>query len=90
MDDKLKASLERFLEAFETVFDKDWVHTKEMLGVYNSVREQEENAEDEEDDVIYIISPDGTFLKPNVDDETEDWGYRGELPAAYRQLKEQL
>ncbi len=90
MDDKLKASLERFLESFETVFDKDWSYTKEKLGIYNTLSEQDENAADEEDDIIYTISPDGTFLNPKVDDETEDWGSRGELLSAYRQLKELL
>jgi hypothetical protein len=28
-----------------------------------------------------------TFLKPGLDDETEDWGARGELLEKYRSLK---
>lgn len=29
----------------------------------------------------------GTFLKPELDDESEDWGSRGKLPENYRKLK---
>lgn len=90
MEKQLKITLERFINAFETVFDKDWDYTKEMLGVYKGVNEQGEAGKDADDDTIYIISPDGTFLNPKVDDEIEDWGYRGELLTAYRQLKKLL
>ena len=90
MDDKLKTSIERFLKAFEAVFDKDWAYTKEMLGATNETKEQAENAKSAGLEPIHIISPEGTFLNPKVDDETEDWGYRGELLLAYRELKELL
>lgn len=90
MDKELKSTLERFIDAFENVFDTDWAYTKEMLGVYNGTNEQRESEKKGDDDIIYIISPDGTFLNPKVDDETENWGYRGELLAAYRQLKHKI
>lgn len=44
MDDKLKVAVEKFLNAFETVFDKDWAYTKEMLGIVDETEEQARNA----------------------------------------------
>jgi hypothetical protein len=91
MDKKLRASMERFINAFETVFDRDWDYTKEMLGITDETEEQRQNAKDMGlGEPIYIIAPDGTFLNPKVDDEIEDWGSRGELLYAYRELKKLL
>jgi hypothetical protein len=70
-----------FLEAFEAVFDNDWAYTKEMLGIYDV-----NNTEYHED----IISPHGTFLHPQVEDEVNDWGNRAFLLQNYRKLKESL
>jgi len=36
-------------------------------------------------DSIGAIAPDATFIRPNVDDEFNNWGNRGSLLAAYRQ-----
>ena len=88
IDDRLKYSLERFLSAFETVFDRDWPYTKQMLGVTDETKEQAENLKSIGLETIHAISPNGTFLNPEVDDETEDWGHRSELLSAYRALKD--
>ena len=90
MDDKLKLSLAKFLKAFETVFDKDWTYTKEMLGVKEETKEQAESAKAAGLETVHMVSPTGTFLNPGVDDELEDWGHRGELLCAYRNLKGML
>jgi hypothetical protein len=34
-----------------------------------------------------MIFGNGTFLNPKVEDETEDWGFRGFLLQEYRRLK---
>ena len=87
MEDKLRDSIEKFLGAFETVFDEDWTYTKEMLGIVEETEEQAKDAREFGLETIHIISPDGTFLNPKVEDETEDWGSRGELLEQYRKLK---
>jgi hypothetical protein len=33
------------------------------------------------------IAHDGTFLEPKVEDEVDDWGHRGMLLIAYRELQ---
>jgi hypothetical protein len=90
MDDKLRASLERFVNAFEAVFDKDWIYTKQMLGITEETKEQAESVKDADLETIFMLAPNGTFLNPEVESETEDWGHRGELLSAYRKLKEML
>ena len=78
-----------FLESFEEVFDRDWDYTKEMLGISDEdeTEEQKEALQKVGLETIYVISPDGTFINPKVDDETEDWGNRGKLLETYRKLK---
>lgn len=34
------------------------------------------------------VSPDGTFLHPKVNDESNNWGNRGALLSSYRRLRE--
>ena len=34
----------------------------------------------------YLIDSQGTFVKPSVDDESNNWGNRGSLLEAYRNL----
>lgn len=82
-------SLLEFLESFEEVFDRDWAYTKEMLGIAAEVEteEQKQALQQMGLETIYLISPDGTFINPKIDDETEDWGNRGKLLKAYRKLK---
>jgi hypothetical protein len=87
MENKLRDSIEKFLRAFETVFDEDWTYTKEMLGIMEETEEQAKNSKDFGLETIHIISPDGTFLNPKIEDEIEDWGSRGELLDQYRKLK---
>ena len=90
MSNEIRDSIKKFLFAFEQVFDKDWKYTKEQLGVQEETQEQIQNSINSGLEPIYIISPDGTFLNPEVDDEIEDWGYRGSLLKEYRKLKELL
>ena len=81
--------LREFLESFEEVFDRDWDYTKEMLGISDEdeTEEQKEALQKVGLETIYVISPDGTFINPKVDDEIEDWGNRGKLLETYRKLK---
>ena len=37
-----------------------------------------------------LISARGTFLRPDVGDESDNWANRGVLLAAYRELKNSL
>lgn len=78
-----------FLESFEEVFDRDWDYTKEMLGISDEdeTKEQKEALQKVGLETIYVISPDGTFINPKMDDEIEDWGNRGKLLETYRKLK---
>lgn len=77
-----------FIKAFEEVFDKDWTYSKQMMGVIEETEEQRENGRKMGLETIEMISPDGTFLHPKVEDETEDWGNRAKLLEAYKELKD--
>ena len=66
----LESSLERFVYAFEAVFDNDWEFTKTALG----------------GDGIHHLVPGKSFLEPGVEDEGNNWGNRGALLRAYREL----
>lgn len=87
MTDELLTATREFLAAFEAVFDDDWKYTQSMLGIPDVSLEKENIAKEFGLEPIHIISPDGTFLKPGVDDEIEDWGHRGLLLERYRRLK---
>jgi hypothetical protein len=76
-----------FLNAFEEVFHSDWDHTKSMLGIESETEAQRIAAREMGLETIPLIADDGTFIHPKVDDEVEDWGNRGRLLAAYRNLK---
>jgi hypothetical protein len=43
-----------------------------MMGIQEETEQQRKNAKDLGLETIYNISEDGTFLRPNVDDETEN------------------
>ncbi|MFO1513688.1 MAG: hypothetical protein U1F83_12345 [Verrucomicrobiota bacterium] len=79
-----------FLDAFEEVFDRDWIYTKEMLGIRGETTEQKAAAAKSGLDTISIIADDGTFVHPKVEDEVEDWGNRARLLTAYRALRKEL
>ena len=83
-------TVREFLEAFEEVFDKDWAHTKQMLGIRGDTVEEKRSTTEVGLETIPIISEHGTFIHPKIDDETEDWGNRGRLLAAYRALRRDL
>ena len=88
-DDVLQAVRE-FVDLFEEVFDRDWIYTKEMLGIHDETPEQKIAWQEMGLEAIPVISEDGTFLRPRVDDETSDWGHRGKLLKNYRKLKRLL
>lgn len=82
--------VEEFLSAFEEVFDRDWFYTKQMLGVREETQQQKQAAAEAGLETIPIIAETGTFIHPKVEDETEDWGNRARLLAAYRTLRAEL
>jgi hypothetical protein len=90
MNDDVLHAVRDFLEAFEEVFDTDWSYTKEMLGIRDETPEQKRAAREMGLETIPIVSEEGTFLRPGVDDETEDWGHRGMLLRRYREVKRLL
>jgi hypothetical protein len=53
MDNELKDSIIKFLDAFEQVFDKDWDYTKEQLGVVEETEEEKQNCIDAGFETIY-------------------------------------
>lgn len=71
------AILKEFLESFELVFDEDWDYTQLNLGV-------------DAQEPRTSIAPKGTFLRPGVHDESNNWGNRGTLLAGYRQVRAML
>jgi hypothetical protein len=79
-----------FLDAFEEVFDRDWVYTKQMLGIYGQTEEQKQACAEAGLETIPIIADDGTFVHPKVEDEVEDWGNRARLLQAYRALRKEM
>lgn len=90
MNKELRIALSEFLEMFEEVFHNDWIYTKSMMGIQDETEEQKQEAAEMGLETIHIISDEGTFIKPKVVDETEDWGNRGALLKKYRKLKELL
>lgn len=74
-DRKLLEQVSRFLCSFEGVFDHDWDYTKSAM----------ENAIDHD-----LIKENGTFIKPLVEDESNNWGNRGSLLDEYRTLRKVL
>jgi hypothetical protein len=81
-----------FLKSFGAVFDRDWDYTKEMPGIPDEgeTKEQKQALQQMGLEAVYVISPDGTFINPKVEDETEDWGKRGILLEKYRKLKNMI
>ena len=76
-----------FIETFEQVFHKDWKYTQSMLGIPSKPKVLDNDLKKLGLEDIPVISTDGTFIDPKVDDEIEDWGYRGKLLHLYRKLK---
>ncbi len=90
MKQNLKISIQNFIKAFEEVFDKDWEYSKRMMGIYGQSEDQKMLDKKLGLEIIDIISEEGTFLNPMVDDEIDDWGNRGNLLQQYRILKKIL
>lgn len=82
--------MQEFLDAFEEVFDRDWTYTSEMLGIQEETASQRQEAAKFGLEAIPVIAEGGTFLRPGVDDEVEDWGNRARLLAAYRALRNEV
>jgi hypothetical protein len=66
---------EHFTKMFELVFDNDWGFTQTLL---------------KEENIDSFIRFDRTFLKPGVEDESNNWANRGALLQAYREMREAL
>lgn len=66
----LLESIREFMHSFEAVFHVDWDTTRTVI-----------EAADET-----LISPHGSFLAPQVADESNNWANRGSLLARYRAL----
>lgn len=79
-----------FLNAFEVVFDRDWKYSKAMMGIKDLSKEELALDKKLGLETIELITTDGTFLNPKVEDKSENWGNRGALLRAYWQLKESL
>lgn len=79
-----------FIAQLEVVFDKDWQYSKTMLNVREETEKQRKALKEMGLESIYMIDPNGTFLNPEVEDETENWGHRGKLLDLYRKLKSTL
>lgn len=90
MDKEIIQAVSEFLTAFEEVFDKDWSYTKEQLGVCQETEKQRMERLANPDDFLYYIHPEGTFINPKVEDESSDWGHRGNLLEKYRQLRKYI
>ena len=71
----IEQKLNSFLDSFQLVFDHDWDMSKGCL---------------KDENIKFFISDNGTFLDPQVDDESNNWGNRGGLLASYRDLCEAL
>jgi len=87
MNDKTRNAIEQFLKLFDEVFDKDWEYSKEMMGIQKETVEQKRISEEMGLLRAELISDNGTFINPKVEDENEDWGSRGALLEKYRELK---
>ena len=68
--DKILDALTEFMQNFELVFGDDWEHTLASINADPSV----------------FIKQDGSFLSPQVSDESSDWFSRGNLLTSYRYL----
>ena len=79
-----------FLDAFEEVFDRDWVYTKQQLGIQDETEERKRACAEAGLVSIPFISDDGTFVHPKVEDEVNDWGNRARLLQAYRALTKDM
>lgn len=75
IDREFLEQVDSFLERFEAVFHMDWDHTKGSI----------ENAID-----CDYIKEKGTFIKPLVEDESNNWWNRGGLLHHYRLLRKTL
>lgn len=63
-----------FIEGFIIVFDDDWNYTREIL---------------KDPEIFdYYISPEGSFLSPQIDDEYNNWKNRGALLESFRKMKD--
>jgi hypothetical protein len=79
-----------FLDAFEEVFERDWSHTKSVLGIHAETKEQTKASAERSSKLIPVVAEDGNFVQSKVEDEVEDWASRGRSLAAYSELKKAM
>ncbi len=70
---ELRNTLTALLDRLEGVFHEDWAFTQAQLQDRAMLH--------------HVIAPSGTFLKPGVDDEENNWANRARLLQAYREAK---
>jgi len=80
---KLLKLVREFLSAFEAAFDTDWEYTKSELGIRPDTEAAIRHWESQ--GVRYEDYAKRTFLRPQLDDESEDWGSRGRLLHLHRE-----
>ncbi len=69
--ERFEKLVSNLINSFELIFDIDWDYTKSCLrGDY----------------IDYLVSPNGTFIHPKIEDEGDNWMNRPNLLNAYRQL----
>ena len=84
-----KENLKQFIYYFEAVFDKDWDYSTMNLGIEEQSGKSKEFDKKMGLETIHIISPEGTFLHPNLtEDELEmaNWGNRDLLLKYYKEI----
>jgi len=70
-DKELTEAVVRFLHCVDLVFDYDWEFSKNVLTGTS---------------LEHFIAESGTFLSPEVRDESNNWANRGSFLSAYRDL----
>src|SRR6266545_4901531 len=71
---ELEQALAELTQVMYLVFENDWEHTQSMIA----------------DDRGSYLKPTGTFLNPEVTDESNNWANRGYLLSSYRRAVEVL
>ena len=98
MNQELKEELNKFIEYFEQVLDKDWEYTSEMLGIpFGEEKKKIELQQHKECEKIFgdqgpFEYDGGTFLKPSIplEDACRDWGHKALLLKSYKNIKKLL
>ena len=93
---ELRRAASKFLNAFEVVFDRDWVHTQRQLGLKSNADEDAATAlllAMFGEEPLPALDPNRTFVNHTMDSdalEMQNWGNYETLLAAYSGLKSVL